>query len=588
MLLLLFKGQLLEEREGDEPEIQQKVDSAKLAILQAKFTKRSQFGGPCPDPIFSGRQEFFKEFIINSTYAFIMHLKELLGKHILQKNGSTDQPKLGKTTVECKILAKFLGLIETLPYQKYQENSTLAHEMFQERKSHQPTINILSCLHQSKINQKLVLTLPWVVEYCSMLDSVIVKMDYNQRLFKELIVIYKHHLVQASIPSFNKLFLCVHLGWLFERQSFPRELFIEELASEIEVRLDESKSETSLDDIESLSPYLLYQCCPFVSELKVILEQFNTGFKAKRGSIIAEPNKTKEITKKKTTSSDEMAVQKDLQEVLVDNFFHNQSASVKQAVDNVIERIISNFVRQLQKEIQNDCKIVLQEITANLKVLLCPNLENPEEMKAQLLSQVQCMTKKSHLNNHRKGKDIIEEQLAQKVQPSLHLLLPDDTKDTVVKFCYKIIEKRIRQDANDWMKKNWPIEYFAAHFSREFEKLWNEYTKILTTVTATIKQSGMVNVTKKELLGEDVLPVCQILIQLKSQTCKLNLGTKEGQDVSSILEFLDKIQTSFALECLEVSVEDKAILDGNIKGLEHLTFDWILSLSNFFAQFLTF
>ena len=154
----------------------------------------------------------------------------------------------------------------------------------------------------------------------------------------------------------------------------------------------------------------------------------------------------------------------------------------------------------------------------SLKVLLCPNLENPEDMKAELLSQVQCMTVKSHLNNHRKGKDIIEEQLAQKVQPSLHLLLPDDTKDTVVKFCYKIIEKRIRQDANDWMKKNWPIEYFAAHFSREFEKLWNEYTKLLTTVTATIKQSGMVNVTKKELLGEDVLPVCQILIQLKVKT----------------------------------------------------------------------
>ena len=208
-------------------------------------------------------------------------------------------------------------------------------------------------------------------------------------------------------------------------------------------------------------------------------------------------------------------------------------------------------------------------------------------MKDELLSQVECMAQKSHVTVQGQGKVIVEDQLSQRVTPKLQCLLPYDTKESVVQFCTKIIEKRIKQEANEWTLKNFPISYFEENFKRGFEKLWHDHVKTLSGAVnaGVVKQSGVVNVLKEEIIRENVLPSYQILIELKSETSRLNLGPSgKVPTAPSIIALLDTIQTSFALECLEVSTEDKAILDGSVKGIEHLTFDWILSLSKFFSR----
>ena len=181
-------------------------NSAKLAVFEAKFTKRYQFGGPCPDPTFTGKQEFFKEFIANSTYEFVVHLKDLLGKAIIEKNNldhkleknALPPEKLEKCIVELRVLAKFLGYIETLPYQKsspdLDSQSKLARELSELRVTQKPTVDILQLLQSAMRSQKLIITVPWAVEYCSMLDPVSVTLQYYQNIFKQLIGIYKFHL----------------------------------------------------------------------------------------------------------------------------------------------------------------------------------------------------------------------------------------------------------------------------------------------------------------------------------------------------------------------------------------------------------
>ena len=76
---------------------------AKWSILQSRFLKKSQFGGPCPKPNFSGRQEFFKNFLSHSTYGFILHFKELLIKSISNDNDNVDTTK-SKTEIYDTIL----------------------------------------------------------------------------------------------------------------------------------------------------------------------------------------------------------------------------------------------------------------------------------------------------------------------------------------------------------------------------------------------------------------------------------------------------------------------------------------------------
>merc|ERR1719510_552982 len=107
-------------------------------------------------------------------------------------------------------------------------------------------------------NQKLIITLPWIIEYCSMIDVISMKMIYFEEIFKDLIHIYRYVLSRKNlqiketeiaqdtdpeefnspvkkvrsinvdveieepwISDFNAFFLCISLGWLFENPSFP-------------------------------------------------------------------------------------------------------------------------------------------------------------------------------------------------------------------------------------------------------------------------------------------------------------------------------------------------------------------------------
>ena len=83
------------------------------------------------------------------------------------------------------------------------------------------------------------------------------------------------------ISDFNALFLCIQLGTLFENPIFPKHLFIEELNKNLrdEYIALSSKSSSSLDGNKKLELNLLYNFCPYLTELKVILCQFQSGLK---------------------------------------------------------------------------------------------------------------------------------------------------------------------------------------------------------------------------------------------------------------------------------------------------------------------
>ena len=664
----LFIGQLIASaaclsiaaEESDDlkllPSLKTKVNSDKLL---SRIVTRSQFGGPCPDPAFSGSQEFFKEFIMHSTFGFVTHLKDLLSRSILAKNEIPSADQLGKLDcgkiiIELRILAKFLGFIETLPYQKCQTDSPMANELLEMRRREEiPCLDLEKILQSSRKNQKLIITIPWIVEYCSMLDPISIKLPYYQSIFKQLINIYKFHLIvdkttlnktsvaksesnyhidndQLSsspiksmaqervspmlqpVTEFNAFFLCIQLGWLFERPSFPRELFVGDISLKEEAKLygktDLEELQSSLDSEASLKSTLLYQCCPFVSELKELLKQFQSGFKAKRGSICAESIGKSKLSKEimmrtskaptvnqahkadgddadgKMTTSRKASKSVNMQDALVANFFHNQSRSIEEAVETVTKRISNNFVCKLRNEVIPDIpdhsKLVMQNITDNLAVLCSSS--DCEKIKEELLSQVASMSETSQARIQKRGNDIVEEQLAQRVHPSLHCLLPEDTKEPVVNFCGRIIEKRIKDEANEWMKNNLAKE-LSLLLQNQFDKLWNERIKELNGSTS-VKQTGIAHLSEGSDLEDQVEPIYEILIRLKNETSVFNSGRKTvpkdriKNEEAFILSLLGKIQRSFATEFSQISIEEKGNLDSSVKGLERLTFDWALTL----------
>ena len=81
-----------------------------------------------------------------------------------------------------------------------------------------------------------------------------------------------------------------------------------------------------------------------------------------------------------------------------------------------------------------------------------------------------------------------------------------------------------------------------------------------------------------------VIPLHEILIQLKNDTSmmvidRVNLEYSE----ETLLNFLKNIEASYAAAFLDASVDDKPDLDQNVKGFEHMSFDWTLALCKYFS-----
>ncbi len=634
-------------------ELKQKMPPAKWSSLQSRFLMRSQFGGPNPDPGFYGCQEFFRDFLSSSTFAFVSHFKNLLVQSISSLNKTQfdleDVPRneICRVILSLRILAKFLAFIETLPYVKCSNNLTpeMVKSLHEAQINTKPCLDLHQILHQACRDHRLIITLPWIVEFCSILDPVSIQLPYYNDLFKGLISIYQCYLMTSTpneskfphdteiseteellspvkqvgiinsdpskrphIGSFNAFFLCIHLGWLFEHQSFPRELFIDEPdPSQFVV----SFKEASLDgNDKALKLSLLYNCCPYVSELKVILCQFHTGFKASK--VMPTKTTSKDIKlnvfqSKEHTDPQQSIQPENMQTALEANFFHNQPASVKHTVDIITERITSNFVRILSNElIPSESKSILQELTENLK-LLCTSQDDLESIKEELLSQVSVMANQSQAKIRDSANQIINDQLKVKVEPALICLLPDDTKSPVANFCSQIIERRIRVHASQWMRVNMSQTYFHQVYQKEFEKLWSDHVKSLQGPLAPVKQTAVIFGDEAKIRREIAIPISEVLIKLKArilfslssnycshykpsfQTEMSNMTERKKIDLtsSSLMQSLDQVEVSYALTFIEASKDDRSLLDVSVKGFENLSFDWALSIIVYYPAAMT-
>ena len=114
------------------------------------------------------------------------------------------------------------------------------------------------------------------------MKQVLVERQFYNRKFNNFFNLFFSHRPSSSsnIDRFNAFFLKVQLGWFFEGNRFPRELFIQNIVNR--GKKTASHAGLGIDSRNCVKRSLLYTCCPYVSELKVILSQFLTGFKATR------------------------------------------------------------------------------------------------------------------------------------------------------------------------------------------------------------------------------------------------------------------------------------------------------------------
>ncbi|KFP60496.1 Codanin-1, partial [Cariama cristata] len=260
---------------------------SRLKRLQERFVVPQSIRGPCPPPSFPGCQQFFRDFILSAgSYQFNQHLMDSLCLKILELNGLTlvehehsdgeadmdEQDEKKRFTVvllSLRLLGKFLGFLVFLPYRAVEQPTRdLQDSAVALRNQTLPVLDVLKLLRQSIRDQRSILTIPWIVEYLSLVDHVAPFLDYYRKVFCLLLQIYRLMVLSEDkeMSFLNKLLILAVLGWLFQVPSVPEELFFTTDVRQEGLMMDTVTSAQALDCVPLVDQQLLYTCCPYLGE----------------------------------------------------------------------------------------------------------------------------------------------------------------------------------------------------------------------------------------------------------------------------------------------------------------------------------
>uniref|UniRef100_A0A668AKA7 Codanin 1 n=1 Tax=Myripristis murdjan TaxID=586833 RepID=A0A668AKA7_9TELE len=388
-LVQMCKGPRVNSSPGDTPDADLLgmlgADSlGRLKRLEERLIQPHGIVGPCPPPSFPGHQEFFRDFLqIASCCQLNQHLKDSLCQQLLQLDevsilspaaaiGEGEKQRFASVLLLARLLAKFLGFIAFMPYQTSERPSREIQEAAVALRSKSaPVLDVCAVLSSCVRRRRTVLTVPWLVEFLSMLDFT-----------GPLLLCYRTALGTlgmllgrcGEMCNLNKVLMVAVLGWLFQIPVIPEDMFFISDFTEVAHLEDGSTSSQGLDSIPLVDQQLLYTCCPFLGEFRKLLAAFVSGSTAKSGGIIRKITPTSaEIRDTPTANRSQQKLQVDLEQA----FFHNQPPSLRRTVEFVAERVGSNCVKHMKATL-------VSELVERGEKMLRDGLELPKSSPPKL------------------------------------------------------------------------------------------------------------------------------------------------------------------------------------------------------------
>ncbi|NXV99238.1 CDAN1 protein, partial [Fregetta grallaria] len=451
---------------------------SRLKRLQERFVVPQSIRGPCPPPSFPGCQQFFRDFILSAgSYQFNQHLMDSLCLKILELDGLTlvehehsdgeadmdEQDEKKRFTVvllSLRLLAKFLGFLVFLPYRTVEQPTRdLQDSAVALRNQTLPVLDVLKLLRQSIRDQRSILTIPWIVEYLSLVDHTAPFLDYYRKVFCLLLQVYRLMVLSedTEISFLNKLLILAVLGWLFQVPSVPEELFFTTDVRQEGLMMDTVTSAQALDSVPLVDQQLLYTCCPYLGELRKLLASFVAGG-AKNGGFIRKitPTAAESLAPKASVT------QRKLQVELEQAFFHNQPPSLRRTVEFVAERVGSNCVKHIKATL-------VAELVQRAEVMLQDKVKEEDTNHDKLLEEV-C----AHLYEEGAQALIKGREFCKKKGPeAVRVLLPEETSAAVLSSAEDIAVELATEKACGWLSAN-----IAALIKREVKATFNRMLKV--------------------------------------------------------------------------------------------------------------
>ncbi|NXW12477.1 CDAN1 protein, partial [Circaetus pectoralis] len=452
---------------------------SRLKRLQERFVVPQSIRGPCPPPSFPGCQQFFRDFILSAgSYQFNQHLVDSLCLKILELNGLTlvehehsdgeadmdEQDEKKRFTVvllSLRLLAKFLGFLVFLPYRTVEQPTRdLQDSAVALRNQTLPVLDVLKLLRQSIWDRRSILTIPWIVEYLSLVDHIAPFLDYYRKVFCLLLQVYRLMVLSEDkeMSFLNKLLILAVLGWLFQVPSVPEDLFFTADVRQEGLMMDSVTSAQALDSVPLVDQQLLYTCCPYLGELRKLLASFVAGSGAKNGGFIRKitPTAAESLAPKASVT------QRKLQVELEQAFFHNQPPSLRRTVEFVAERVGSNCVKHIKATL-------VAELVQRAEVMLQDKVKEEDANHDKLLEEV-C----AHLYEEGAQALIKGREFCKKKGPeAVRVLLPEETSAAVLSSAEDIAVELATEKACGWLSAN-----TAALIKREVKATFNRMLKV--------------------------------------------------------------------------------------------------------------
>ncbi|NXQ57964.1 CDAN1 protein, partial [Anthoscopus minutus] len=452
---------------------------SRLKRLQERFVVPQSIRGPCPPPSFPGCQQFFRDFILSAgSYQFNQHLMDSLCLKILELNGLTlvehehsdgeadmeEQDEKKRFTVallSLRLLAKFLGFLVFLPYRTAEQPTRdLQDSALALRNQTMPVLDILKLLRQSIRDQRSILTVPWIVEYLSLVDHVAPFLDYYRKVFGLLLQVYRLMVLSEDkeMSFLNKLLILAVLGWLFQVPSVPEELFFTTDDRQERLTVDTVASAQALDFVPLVDQQLLYTCCPYLGELRKLLASFVAGSGGKNGGFMRKITPTAAESLAPKASVTQRKLQVDLEHA----FFHNQPPSLRRTVEFVAERVGSNCVKHIKATL-------VAELVQRAEAMLQDKVKEEDVNHDKLLEEV-C----THLYEEGAQALIKGREFCKKKGPeAVKVLLPEEISAAVLSSAENIAVELATERACGWLSAN-----IAALIKREVKATFNRMLKV--------------------------------------------------------------------------------------------------------------
>ncbi|TRY91770.1 hypothetical protein DNTS_023734 [Danionella cerebrum] len=290
----------------------------RLKRLQQRLVQPQSLSGPCPPPSFPGHQEFFKNFLQTASCCQLnQHLKDGLCQQLLK-----------------------LDEVSIFSPDTSQGEETSDGDMEQQDEKQRFSSVLLTARLLAKnavVRRRTILTVPWMVEFLSMLDYISPYLQCYRASLCLLLQIYKDDLCR---------FVIVKHVYLFQEDIpvFPEDLFFSTDLEEDMKELQNPASSQGLDTIPLVDQQLLYTCCPYLGEFRKLLAAFVAGSTSKSGGLVRKITPTSAEPKGPSTNRSQQKLQVDLEQA----FFHNQPPSLKRTVEFIAERIGSNCVKHIK------------------------------------------------------------------------------------------------------------------------------------------------------------------------------------------------------------------------------------------------